>query len=77
MPIRGSITFREVIRFLDEQRGQCWRECGLGVASVHDQWEPLINEAFSIFNSDDGHEDRQRKVLALLDSAGTVSLPSP
>src|SRR5690348_14859729 len=28
------ITFQEVVRFLDEKRGQCWRECRLGVASV-------------------------------------------
>ena len=61
------ITLREVVRFLDEERGQCWRDYHLGVGSVHDQWEPLINQAFEIFNSGEDPDERQRRVIRLLD----------
>jgi hypothetical protein len=64
------ISFPEIVRFLDEQRGQCWKEHGLGVASTHKEWEPLINEAFNAFNSERAPEERQSMVLRLLDDFG-------
>lgn len=65
-----NISFTEMVRFLDEQRGQCWREYGLGVASTHKEWEPLINAAFEILNSDAPPPERQAKVLRLLAEYG-------
>lgn len=64
------ISFDEIVRFLDEQRGQCWRDFGLGVASTHKEWEPLINEAFKAFNSERSPQERQSIVMRLLDDFG-------
>jgi hypothetical protein len=59
------ISFQEIIRFLDE-RAQCYKTHGPCVASVHYQWDPLINEAFRIFNSADAPDRRRSRVLRLL-----------
>lgn len=44
------IPFRCVIRFLVTVRGQSWIDCDLGVASVHTQWDEVLDEVFSIAN---------------------------
>ncbi len=44
------ITFSEIVNFLVEVRGQCWIESGIGVASVHYQWDEQINKVFEIAN---------------------------
>ncbi len=44
------ITFAEIAQFLAEIRGQCWIESGIGVASVHYQWDEQINNVFMIAN---------------------------
>lgn len=44
------ITYSEIIDFLVETRGQSWIYAGIGVASVHQQWDPLINRVFEIAN---------------------------
>jgi hypothetical protein len=64
------ISFKEIVRFLDEQRGQCWKEHGLGVASTHNEWEPLITETFRILNGEDPPLERQKMVLRLLKNYG-------
>jgi hypothetical protein len=61
------ITFDEVIRFLADVRGQSWAESGLGVASIHHQWDPLINEVFAVVNDFTiPLEERQKMVLNVL-----------
>jgi len=42
------ITFEEVIQFLVGVRGQSWIDSGIGVASVHGQWDSSIGELFKI-----------------------------
>jgi len=44
------ITFDECIRFIAEERGQCWAYAGIGRRSMHDQWDPLINRIFEVAN---------------------------
>jgi hypothetical protein len=44
------ITFRQAAEFLVRIRGESWREAGLSVASVHQQWDELLNELFVIAN---------------------------
>ena len=44
------IPFRCVSRFLVTERGQSWINCDLGVASVHTQWDEVLDEVFSIAN---------------------------
>lgn len=44
------ITFSDMIRFLVEVRGQSWITANIGVASIHYQWDPLINQAFEVIN---------------------------
>jgi hypothetical protein len=44
------ITFSQIAQFLVETRGQCWIESGIGVASVHYQWDEQINRIFTIAN---------------------------
>lgn len=60
------ITYSEMIRFLVEVRGQCWVKQGIGVASAHRQWDPLIVSIFDIAN-DQGTsiEQRLKRVLGL------------
>jgi hypothetical protein len=74
---RGTtyITFGQIIEFLATIRGECWINSGIGVTSVHNQWEPLINAAFAIFNGDEATHERERKILCLLDAFGLQSSP--
>jgi hypothetical protein len=62
------IGFEEIIRFLDEQRGQSWKNFGLGVASEHGECDPLIHEMFKIFNGEGSSEQRQERALRLLEN---------
>jgi hypothetical protein len=56
------ITFDNCIRFLSEERGQCWANSGIGRRSMHSQWNPLINRIFQIANdaSLDAPQRRER-----------------
>jgi hypothetical protein len=45
------ITFREAIEFIVRERGQCWVEANIGVASLHHQWDDMLIEIFHIANS--------------------------
>jgi hypothetical protein len=63
--LRG-VTYLEVqsvINFLVEVRGQCWIEKNIGVASVHQNWNPLINGIFAIAN-DQNLDIHERPKLA-------------
>jgi hypothetical protein len=57
-------TYESMVRFLVEVRGQCWIEKNIGVASIHDQWDPLIKAIFDIAN-DHGSpvEERRRRIM--------------
>ncbi len=44
------ITFAQIAQFLAKIRGQCWIESGIGVASLHYQWDEQINKVFAIAN---------------------------
>lgn len=50
------ITFKEAITFVVQERGNCWAEHGMGVASCHHQWDELLIEVFNFAN------DRQQTV---------------
>jgi hypothetical protein len=44
------ITFDEAISFIVEVRGQSWFSAGIGVASLHNQWDELLIQVFAIAN---------------------------
>lgn len=44
------ITFEQIAQFIAEIRRQCWIESGIGVASVHYQWDMQINSVFAFAN---------------------------
>ena len=60
------ITFRDVIRFLVEVRGQSWIECNLGVASCHTQWDEVLKEVFSIANDRASVDERIERIESYL-----------
>jgi hypothetical protein len=45
------VTFTDMVRFLVEVRGLGWITANIGVASIHYQWDPLINQIFDVLNS--------------------------
>lgn len=47
------VTFLDMFRFLVDVRGQCWINANIGVASIHYQWDPLINDLFRTINDPD------------------------
>ena len=56
------ITFRDVIKFLVEVRGQSWIECNSGVASCHTQWDEGLNEVFVIANDRASVDERIKSI---------------
>lgn len=64
------ITFSEMLEFLVVVRGQCWVRQGIGIASAHRQWDPLIVSIFDIANNQDiPIGERLQQVLALFATA--------
>jgi hypothetical protein len=62
------ITFADCIRFISEERGQCWARSGIGRCSMHDQWNPLIKRLFEIANSVSlSSLSRQREIRSVLE----------
>ena len=63
------ITIADCIRFISEERGQCWASSGIGRRSMHDQWNPLIKRVFEIANdaslSSPGRQKKIRRALGL------------
>lgn len=45
------ISCSDIIDFLIGQRGECWVESEIGVRSIHDSWDKLINDLFKIANN--------------------------
>lgn len=62
----SHITFAQMISFILHERGQCWIEENIGVASVHNQWDDFLVRIFAIANSDSTTEERTRQINALL-----------
>lgn len=61
------ITFSQIVKFLVEVRGQCWVESGIGVASIHYQWDEQINKIFEIANDfEHSPNERQSEILKFL-----------
>lgn len=44
------ISCSDIIDFLIGQRGECWVESEIGVRSIHDPWDKLINDIFKVAN---------------------------
>ncbi len=62
------ITFRDVIRFLVEVRGQSWIECNLGVPSCHTQWDEVLIKVFKIANDRASVDERIERFESYLAS---------
>jgi len=61
------ITFSQMARFLVHVRGQCWINAGIGVASVHYQWDDQIKTIFEIANDfNKPIETRESDILQFL-----------
>lgn len=58
-----NITFDQIIDFLVEIRGQCWLEENIGVASIHYQWDDIINEIFTVANNQDISLEERKKLI--------------
>lgn len=62
------ITHRSIVDFLIGTRGQSWTGTGIGVASRHQQWSPLIKDLFAIANDQSLLPEKQvEKAIALID----------
>ena len=57
------ITFRQAAEFLVRIRGESWIEAGLGVASIHQQWDELLTELFAIAN--DQRRSPEERIAAI------------
>ena len=65
------ITFQQITKFLVETCGQCRIEFGIGVASVHYQWDEQINKIFDVANNMKlSLEARQSAIIKFLFSNG-------
>jgi uncharacterized protein Veg len=60
------ITFDDIINFIVSIRGECWLTEGIGVASLHPQWDPLMNDIFSIANDLDSPTNERKSRIAQL-----------
>jgi hypothetical protein len=60
------ITYSDIIEFLVRIRGESWLEAGIGVASLHRQWDPLISQVFEIANSHELPIERRCRKIACL-----------
>lgn len=66
------ITFAQMAQFITDIRGQCWIKSGIGVASVHYQWDEQINEVFAIANDHSKSlSQKQSAILQFLDAETT------
>ena len=68
-----NVLFDDIINFIVDVRGQCWKENGLGVSSIHYQWDDLINEIFKIANDTSLTGDvKKTTILSLLQKNETT-----
>jgi hypothetical protein len=62
------ITDDHIINFLIVVRGQSWMGANIGVASLHQQWPPLLKQIFEIANNYSiDLEDRKAEMRKILD----------
>ena len=61
-----NILFDNIIDFLVDIRGQCWIEENIGIASIHNQWDNLINNVFNIANDHSIDLDNRKKNIKTL-----------
>lgn len=62
------ITFSQIASFLVGIRGQCWLQSGIGVKSLHQQWDEQIKHILEIANDHyKSIEKREKDILKYLD----------
>jgi hypothetical protein len=63
-----QITFREIAEFIIKLRTPSWKKYGLGVRSLHEQWDKLICDIWDIGDPDKAEPDSEKveRILALL-----------
>lgn len=61
------ITFKDAIEFFVKVRGDSWVRAGIGDSSLHEQWDPVMQNLFAIAN-DFGRQDRAADIEAYLAS---------
>jgi hypothetical protein len=63
-----QVTFREIAEFIVKLRTPCWKGYGMGVRSLHGQWDKLICDIWDIGNPDSQESEAQKieAILALL-----------
>jgi hypothetical protein len=61
-----NILLTDIIQWLVDVRGHCWVEKNIGTASVHLQWDELINRIFMIANDKGKEPDEQKELIAAL-----------
>jgi hypothetical protein len=59
----SNVLFRDIIDFIVNVRGGCWEAENIGVASLHEQWDDLINEIFEIANNHTLDPDEKVKAI--------------
>ncbi|MBU1627795.1 hypothetical protein KKB18_10540 [bacterium] len=61
------ITYLQIVQLLVEVRGSCWIDSGIGVSSIHHQWDDLINQIFTVANNFAISEDeRIAQIMTML-----------
>lgn len=63
-----QITFREIAEFIVKLRTPCWKGYGMGVRSLHSQWDKLICDIWDIGDPDREISEPEKvdAILALL-----------
>lgn len=63
-----QITFREIAEFIVKLRTPCWKGYGMGVRSLHSQWDKLIRDIWDIGDPDSkvSEEEKIEAILGLL-----------
>jgi hypothetical protein len=63
----SNILIDDIINFIVDVRGQCWVNENIGTASIHYQWDGLINKIFDIANNQTiDLEERKKNIRKLL-----------
>ena len=56
----SQITFRGIAEFIIKLRTPSWKEYGMGVRSLHEQWDKLICDVWDIGDPDKPDSDEQK-----------------
>jgi|GEM_PF-3082274 len=61
------ISLKEILNFLIVDRGGCWTENDIGIKSIHNTWDNLINEIFKVSNNQTiDRENKENQILKIL-----------